>query len=96
MRQTKAATPQEPMTPRVFTKTEFGQQFNLSRTTVDRAVSHGLVKVIYFGDRPLIPVGECERIAREGLPSIPPGYKRQTDGPTNAGRPKKRQRRKAS
>jgi hypothetical protein len=39
---------------------------------------------------------ECDRIAREGLPNIPRGYKRLTAGPTKQGRPKKRQRRKAS
>jgi hypothetical protein len=83
-------TNQEAMSPRVFTKAEFGHQFNLSRSTVDRVVSHGLVKVIYFGDRPFIPAAECDRIAREGLPAISPGYKRRTNGPIKGGRPKKR------
>jgi hypothetical protein len=87
---------QESVGPRVFTKGEFGKQFNLSRSTVDRVVSHGLVKVIYFGDRPLIPAEECERIAREGLPDIPRGYKRVTAGPTKRGRPSKKRKRKAS
>jgi hypothetical protein len=76
----------EAVAPRVFTKAEFGAQFNLSRSTVDRVVSHGLVRVIYFGDRPFIPVEECDRIAREGLPDIPRGYKRLTAGPTTKGR----------
>jgi hypothetical protein len=81
----------ETVAPRVFTKAEFGQQFNLSRSTVDRVVSHGLVRVIYFGDRPFIPQEECDRIAREGLPNIPRGYKRVTAGPTKKqGRPKRR------
>jgi len=85
--------------PRVFTKEEFAQQFNLSRATVDRAISHGMVRIVYFGSRPLIPAEECDRIAREGLPDIPPGYKRMTSGPTKVGRPKKgakRQRRRAN
>jgi hypothetical protein len=55
-------------------------------STTKRIISHGLVKVVYVGDRPLIPHQELLRIAREGLPNIPAGYKRKTVGPTNGGR----------
>jgi hypothetical protein len=55
-------------------------------STTKRIISHGLVKVVYVGDRPLIPHQELLRIAREGLPHIPAGYKRKIGGLTNAGR----------
>src|SRR4051812_140447 len=60
-----------------------------SPSTVKRAISHGLIRVIYIGTRPIIPADEFERIACEGLPAIPPGYKRMTTGPTKVGRPRK-------
>jgi hypothetical protein len=58
-----------------------------SLSLIKRAASHGLIKVIYFGDRPHLAAGELERILREGLPKIPPGYKRRTSGPVIGGRP---------
>lgn len=88
-----AATAQ--VTPRVCTKQEFGRTFHLSPSMVDRIVSNGLVRVIWFGARPLIPLEECDRVAREGLPRVP-GYRRMTKGPVNDGRPPKRGPKKKS
>jgi hypothetical protein len=48
--------------------------------TLKRAESHGLVATIRIGDRSIIPPSEVARIDREGLPKIPPGYKRKTRG----------------
>lgn len=72
-------TNQEAVAPRVFSKAEFASQFNLGRSTVDRIISHGLIKVIHLGARTVIPREECDRIARDGLPKIPrgPGSKRR-------------------
>ena len=58
---------------------------NCHRSTIKRAVSHGKVKVIYIGDRPMIPNDELLRVARDGL-DIPPGYKRKTVGLPKGGR----------
>lgn len=77
-------------TPRVMTKGEFARAFKISGSLLDRAISHGLVRIIRFGGRPLIPIGEADRIALEGLPPIPPGYRRVTSGPSGAGRPRGR------
>lgn len=68
----------------------------VSLSTIKRAISHGLISVIYFGDRPIIPHAENERIAREGLPHIPPGYRRMTTGPVRGGRPPRKAKAKAS
>lgn len=64
----------------------FASDFNVSEHSVKRAISHGLIQTIRFGDRPLIPMREVKRIDREGLPKIPPGYKRKTQGLWPGGR----------
>lgn len=43
--------------------------FNVSYDTVFRAAKTGRIKTIRFGKRLLVPVGEIDRIAREGLAS---------------------------
>lgn len=65
-------------------------ELGTSLSTLVRARSHGLIRVVYFGRRPIIPAAEFERLARDGLPAIPPGYKRLTRGATKVGRPRKR------
>jgi hypothetical protein len=67
---------------------DFARRQGISENTIKRAISWGLINVIYFGDRPIIPADEDERIGREGLPHIPPGYKRKTKGPWPGGRPR--------
>jgi hypothetical protein len=60
----------------------------VSISLIKRAISWGRINVVYFGDRPIIPPEENERIAREGLPDIPPGYRRKTPAPGRGGRPR--------
>jgi hypothetical protein len=63
---------------RARTFQEAANELATSLTTLFRARSHGLIRVVQFGKRPIIPASEFERLAREGLPLIPPGYKRLT------------------
>ena len=67
---------------------DFARRHGVSVHTIKRAISHGLIDVRYYGDRPIIPASEHERICREGLPKIPPGYQRMTKGPVRGGRPR--------
>lgn len=69
---------------------QFAFRHGVSKHLIKRAISHDLIKVIYYGDRPIIPAEEHERICRQGLPKIPPGYKRRTKGPVRGGRPPSR------
>jgi hypothetical protein len=73
---------------RASTLQQVAGDFGVSLSTIKRGVSHGLIRTIYFGDRPLVTVDEQDRLQREGLPKIPPGYKRRTTGPTKQGRPR--------
>jgi hypothetical protein len=68
---------------------EAAPELGTSPSTLNRARSHGLVKVVYIGTRPIIPADEFERLKREGLPRIPREYKRLTTGPFLAGRKRK-------
>lgn len=63
---------------RAHTLEEFAASFGIAKFTVQRLISHGLVKVIRIGAKPLIPEREAQRIERDGLPKVPPGYKRQS------------------
>lgn len=67
----------------------FAKDNNISHSFIKRAVSWGKLRVIRFGDRPMVPAEEQQRVAREGLPNVPTGYKRQTSGPVIGGRPRK-------
>src|SRR5262245_304938 len=68
---------------------EAAPELGTSVSTLNRARSHGLIRVVYFGRRPIIPTPEFQRLAREGIPNIPAGYKRLTRGTTRVGRPPK-------
>src|SRR5262245_30215882 len=74
---------------RSFTFNQFATNHDISLSFVKRAVGHGLIKVIYYGDRPHIPAEEDERIARDGLPNVPSTYRRITTGPAKGGRPRR-------
>jgi hypothetical protein len=65
---------------------------SLSANTWARAMSWGLVKFTKAGAAVRIPVGEVKRVAREGMPNLPAGYKRKTNGFNKAGRPKRGKR----
>jgi hypothetical protein len=71
---------------RASTLQQVANDFGISLSTIKRGVSHGLIKTIYFGDRPLVTVEEQDRLQREGLPKIPPGYRRRTIELTKVGR----------
>jgi excisionase family DNA binding protein len=55
---------------------------SVSTSTLHRAISHGLVKSTKMGASIRIPSEEVMRLARDGLPTIPTGYKRKTDSQT--------------
>lgn len=73
---------------RAHTLEEFATSFGIAKFTVQRLISHGLLKTIHIGAKPLIPEREAQRIERDGLPAVPPGYKRQSARP----RPRRRSR----
>jgi hypothetical protein len=75
---------------------DFAERHGVSKSLIQRAVSHGLIKVLRFGDRPIIPAEEHQRICREGLPRIPAGYRRTTKGPWPGGRPRANKSRAAA
>jgi excisionase family DNA binding protein len=62
-------------------------------TKLQRAISHDLIRSTKIGASIRIPADEVERIARDGLPDIPAGYKRKTNGNTHRGRRAKTKRR---
>jgi hypothetical protein len=67
---------------------EFAKANGVGISIIKRAVSWGNVRVVMFGDRPIITAEEAERIAREGLGRIPEGYNAKTPRP-GVGRPRK-------
>jgi hypothetical protein len=84
----KSITPGDDLRGR--TMQAFATRHGVSVSLIQRGVSWGLIRVLQFGDRPIIPAEEHERICREGLPRIPPGYKRKTTGTWPGGRPRKK------
>jgi excisionase family DNA binding protein len=59
---------------------EAAEALSLGVSTLQRAISHGLVNFNMMGRVVRIPTAEVERIGREGLGPIPSGYKRRTSG----------------
>ncbi|GEP60624.1 helix-turn-helix domain-containing protein [Reyranella soli] len=57
---------------RARTMKDAARELATSLSTLVRARSHGLIKVVQFGRRPIIPASEFERLARDGLPENPP------------------------
>ena len=53
---------------------------------LQRAISHGVLPHNRIGTSIRIPAEVVQRIAREGLPDIPAGYKRKTNGSSSRGR----------
>ena len=79
----KSPGPREPGTlPDGKTPQNAARRWDCSVHTIKRAISYGLIATIPFGDRSIIPPLEVARIDREGVPKIPPGYRRKTDGPS--------------
>jgi len=64
----------------LFSLRETASTLKMGMTTLQRAISHGLVKFNMMGRVVRIPAAEVERIARDGLGPIPAGYKRRTTG----------------
>jgi excisionase family DNA binding protein len=46
---------------------EFAQMFGISKDTAKRRVTDGSLRTIMVGGRRLVPIGEVERIERDGL-----------------------------
>jgi hypothetical protein len=87
----KSIGPREPGDERRrgYTIKGCANQFSVSTSLIKRAVSHDVIKVIYLGDRPIIPASEVERIGREGM-VVPRGYRRKSPlpAPGHGGRPR--------
>ena len=69
---------------------EASSALSVSPTMLQRAISHGLIKSIKVGAAIRLPVAEIERVGRDGLPAMPRGYKRKTDGGGKRGRKSKK------
>jgi hypothetical protein len=52
---------------RAFGFGEFAQMFGISKDSVKRAAKNGSLRTIRIGGRRLVPIGEIERIEKEGL-----------------------------
>jgi len=49
---------------------ELAEQLSVSHWTIRSWISRGTIRSVKIGRRRLIPQGELQRIAREGLPSL--------------------------
>lgn len=56
---------------------EAGFALDISAHTLKRAISFGLIRATNIGTRLLIPADEVKRLAAEGLPKIPVGWRRK-------------------
>lgn len=63
-----------------FTKREVAAALGVSPSTIDRAHSQGLIRVVNFGRRRVVPADEVERLLRDGLPSVG-AYRRMSSRP---------------
>jgi hypothetical protein len=80
-------------TPKLsYTVEDSAAALSISTSILWRLISHGLVKSTRTGASIRIPAEEVARLAREGVPKLPAGYKRKTVGTTRRGRPKKKPR----
>lgn len=52
---------------RAFGPREFATMFSISRDTAKRLATAGTLHTIKVGGRRLVPIGEIERIERDGL-----------------------------
>ena len=75
-----------------YSLAEAAGALSVSTTTLQRAISHGLIHFTKIGSAIRLPVDEIERLGRGGLPKMPAGYKRKTAGPQSRGRPKTKRR----
>jgi hypothetical protein len=53
---------------RAFGLTEFASMFSIHPDSAKRLVRTGRLRTIMVGGRRLVPIGEIERIERDGLP----------------------------
>lgn len=61
--------------PPPYSVREAADHLHIGYTTMKRAISHRLIKSFLIGRARRIPADEIERVQREGLPVIPPGYR---------------------
>lgn len=59
------------MDPLAVDVREAGRLISVSPFTIRRHIKRGLLKAVRVGRRVLVPVAECERIVREGVPRLP-------------------------
>jgi len=55
-------------TRRAFGLGEYAMMFGISKDTAKRQATAGVLRTILIGGRRLVPIGEIERIERDGLP----------------------------
>jgi excisionase family DNA binding protein len=70
-----------------FTMQEAAAALAISVPTIQRAISHNLIRSMRMGRAIRLPADEVQRLARDGIPKIPRDYRRKTSGPTKQGRP---------
>ena len=73
-----------------YSLSETADALSVSNHTIQRAISFGLLRCTRIGMAIRVPATEVERLARDGLPELPRGYKRKTAGETKQGRKRKR------
>jgi excisionase family DNA binding protein len=80
-----------PPQSRFYSLGEACSAWGISRSTLYRQVSKGNVKTVLVGTHRKISASEFDRISRDGLPPLLPGYRRLTDGKP-PGRPRQKKR----
>jgi len=79
----------DPVRPLAYSLSDAATALAISVTTLNRLMSHDMIKYTRIGHALRIPAAEVERVAAEGLPKVPRNYVRRTQGPTKIGGKKK-------
>jgi len=79
----------DPVRPLAYSMRDAAAVLSISITTLNRLMSHDMIKYTRIGHALRIPAAEVERVAAEGLPKVPRDYVRRTQGPTRMGGKKK-------
>jgi excisionase family DNA binding protein len=77
----------DPVRPLSYSMRDAAAALSIGLTTLNRLMSHDMIKYTRIGQALRIPASEVERVAAEGFPKVPRSYVRRTQGPTNRGRP---------
>jgi excisionase family DNA binding protein len=79
----------EPVRPLAYSLSDAATALSIGLTTLNRLMSHDMIRYTRIGRALRIPAGEVERVLAEGLPKVPRDYVRRTQGPTRVGKKKK-------